>query len=99
MPKNDYDRPLEATPSPSGFERLRDRISMWWIGPIPTGPILLFIVLFAVPVVVVWHVLDLLPYWVLKALLIAVTAVLWSAIREWQREKDSLKRHFADQEP
>ncbi|ODV41509.1 hypothetical protein AWV79_35675 [Cupriavidus sp. UYMMa02A] len=72
---------LEDIPPPSGFQRLREQLSLF-LGPIPAGIIVLM-----VPLVLVWYALDLLEYWQLKALLIAVTAVFWSYHREAQRER------------
>jgi hypothetical protein len=88
MPDKDYEKLLgDPIPPPrNGFERALRQLQSFCVGRVPVGAILIFLGLFALPAVVIWHALDLLPYWVLKALLIAVTAILWSALREWRRE-------------
>lgn len=70
----------------NGFERALEHIREFRVGRVPAGGILILLGLFVLPGVVIWHALDLLPYWVLKALLMTVAAVLWSALREWKRE-------------
>ncbi|MGY2488169.1 hypothetical protein [Cupriavidus sp. CP313] len=78
---------LENQPPPSRFELLQQQISMFRIGPIPVGGLFLLVVLFVFPLVLVWHALDLLEYWQLKALLIIVVVVFWSYHRNQQQEK------------
>ncbi|WP_454740320.1 hypothetical protein [Cupriavidus necator] len=78
---------LEDQPPPSRFELLQRQIAMFRIGPIPVGSLFLLVVLIVFPLVLVWHALDLLEYWQLKALLIIVVAVFWSYHRNRQHEK------------
>lgn len=78
---------LEDLPPLSRFALLRLQIAMFRIGPIPVGKLFLQVVLFVFPLVLVWHALDLLGYWKLKALLITVVAVFWSYYRQVQRER------------
>lgn len=77
---------LEDLPPPSRFELLRLQIAMFRIGPIPVGTLFLLVVLYVLPVALVWHLLDELPYWLLKASLIGVTVVFWAYHRDRQRE-------------
>lgn len=88
MPNDDLERRLgEAVPPPRDrFERLRERIVQFGIGPIPVGSIFLLAVLYVLPVVLVWRLLDQLPHWLLKAALIGVTVVFWAYYRDRQLE-------------
>ncbi|WP_455289717.1 hypothetical protein [Cupriavidus necator] len=80
MLHDDHDRRLgESTPLPNSAP-LRERIERFWVGPVPVGDLFLLLVANVLPVVLIWHALDYVPYWIVKGVLMCGAFLLWTQL-------------------